>query len=53
MQAHRDLMNEYDWAAKTKQPACKTLHVWANNEENFENFQENFQNSLIKISMEN
>ena len=35
MQDHRDLMNDYDWAAKTKQPACKTLRVWTKNEETF------------------
>ena len=43
MQDHRDLMNDFDWAGKTKQPACKTLRVWTKNEENFENFQENFE----------
>ena len=40
MQAHRDLMKDFDWAAKTKQPACKTLLFWTKNEENFEKSQE-------------
>ena len=43
MHAHQDLMNDSDWAGKTKQPACKGLRVWTKNEENFENFQENFE----------
>ena len=47
------LMNDFDCAAKTKQTACKTLRVWTKNEENFEIFQENFLDFLIKISMEN
>ena len=38
---HRDLMNDFDCARKTKQPACKTLRVWTKNELNFEKFQEN------------
>ena len=42
MQVNQDVMNDFDWAGKTKQPACKTLRVWTKNEENFENFQENF-----------
>ena len=42
-QDHRDLMNDSDWAGKSKQPACKTLRVWTKNEQNFENFQENFE----------
>ena len=37
-------MNDFDCAGKTKQlPACQTLRVWTQNEENFENFQENFE----------
>ena len=43
MQDNRDLMNDFDWAGKTKLPACKTLRVWTKNEEHFENFQENFE----------
>ena len=43
MQDNRDLMNDFDWTGKTKQPACKTLRVCTKNEENFENFQENFE----------
>ena len=39
----RDLMNDFDWAGKTKQPACKTLRVWTKNEENFETFQQIFE----------
>ena len=42
-QDHRNLMNDFDWAGKTKQPTCKTLRVMTKNEENFENFQENFE----------
>ena len=38
---HRDLMNDFDWAGKTKQPSCKTLRVWTKSEENSETFQEN------------
>ena len=33
-------MNEFDWAGKSKPPACKTLRVWTKNEEHFEKFQE-------------
>ena len=47
MHAHQDLMNDFDYSGKTKQPApataCKSLRVWSKNEENFENFQENFE----------
>ena len=43
LHAHQDLMNGFDWAGKTKQPACKTLRAWNKNEENSENFQENFE----------
>ena len=46
-------MNDFDWAGKSKQPACKNLRVWTKNEENFEKFQENFEifwsKSLWKI----
>ena len=49
MQDHQDLMNDFDWAGKSKQGACKTLRVWTKNEEN----SEKFQDFLIKISMEN
>ena len=42
-QVHRDLMNDFDWAGKDKQVACKTLRVWTKNEENFEKFQEDFE----------
>ena len=41
-QDHRDLMNDFDWADKSKQLACKTLLVCTKNEENFEKSQENF-----------
>ena len=43
MQDHRDLMNAFDWADKTKQGACKTLRVWTKNDENFEIFQKNLR----------
>ena len=43
MQDHQDLSNDFDWAGKIKQPACKILRVLTKNEENFENFQENFE----------
>ena len=43
MQDNRDMMNDFDWAGKTKQGACKTWRVWTKNEDNFENFQENFE----------
>ena len=43
MQDHQDFMNDFDWAGKTKQHACRTLRVWTKNEEDFENFQENFE----------
>ena len=42
-QDHRDLMNDFDWAGKTKHHACKTLRVWTINEEIFEYFQEHFE----------
>ena len=42
MQAYQDLMNDFDWAGKTKHAACKTWRVWTKSEENFEKFQENF-----------
>ena len=42
-QDHRDLMNDFDWAGKSKQGACKTRRVWTKNEENFEKFQANFE----------
>ena len=41
-------MNGFDWAAKIKHPASKTLRVWTKNEEIFENFQENFEIFLLK-----
>ena len=43
MHAHQDMMKNFHWAAKCKQPTCKTLRVWTKNEENFEKFQENFE----------
>ena len=43
MQDNRDMMNDFDWASKTKQDASKTLRVWTKNEENFEKFQENLE----------
>ena len=43
MHARQKLMKYFNWAAKFKQPACKTLRVWTKNEENFENFQVNFE----------
>ena len=52
-QDHRDLINDFDWAGKSKQPTCKNLRVWTKNEENFEKFQENceifWSKSLWKI----
>ena len=39
MHAHQDLMKDFHWTAKLKQPACKILRVWTKNEENFEKFQ--------------
>ena len=42
-QDHRDLMNDFVWARKDKQAACKTLRVWTKNEEIFENSQENLE----------
>ena len=54
MQDHQDLINDFNWAGKIKQAACKTLRVWIKNEENFEKFQENFEifwsKSLWKIN---
>ena len=41
-QDHRDMMNDFDWAGKSKQPACKTLGVWTKNEENFEKISRKF-----------
>ena len=38
-----DLRNDFHWAGKIKQPACKTLRVWTKSEENFEIFQEKFE----------
>ena len=43
MQGHRDLINDFDWACKSKQGASKTLRVWTKNEEIFERFQEDFE----------
>ena len=43
MPDHQDVMNDFDWAGKTKQSACKTLRVWTKSEANLENFQENFE----------
>ena len=43
MHAHQDLSKNFHWAGKIKQPACKTLRVRTQNEENFEKFQENFE----------
>ena len=37
------LMNDFHWAGKSKQPACKTLRVWTESEENFEICKENFE----------
>ena len=48
MVAYQDLMNDFDWAGKTKQPTSKTFCVWTKSEENFENFQENFEIFLSK-----
>ena len=48
MHAQQDLMNAFDWAGKTKQPACRTLRVWTKNEENFENFLENLRFFWLK-----
>ena len=28
MQYHQDLMNDFDWGGKIKQPASKILRVW-------------------------
>ena len=36
MQDNRDLMNDFDWAGKSKQTACKILRDWTKNAENFE-----------------
>ena len=43
MQDNRDLVNDFEWPAKTKKAACKILLVWTKHEENFEKFQENFE----------
>ena len=43
MEDHQDFRNDFHWADKGKQPACKTLRVWTKSEENFEKFQENFE----------
>ena len=43
MQDHQDLRNDFPWAGKAKQPACKILRIWTKREVNFENFQENFE----------
>ena len=43
MQYQQDLINDFDWAAKIKQLACKTLRVWTKNKKNFEKFQENLE----------
>ena len=43
MQDHQDLMNDFDWASKSKQRPAQIFRVWTKNEENFENFQENFE----------
>ena len=53
MDAHQELMKDFHWAAKGKQPACKILRVWTKNKENFEKFQADFEifssKSLWKI----
>ena len=33
MQDNRDLMNDFDWAGKTKQGVFKIWRVWTKNEE--------------------
>ena len=33
MQDHQDLINDFDSAANTQQPASKTLPVWTKNED--------------------
>ena len=43
MQDHQDFRNDFLWAGKIKQPACKTLRFWTKNEENVEKFKENFE----------
>ena len=43
MQAHQDLMNEFDWEPKDKQCTCKSLRVLTKNDEKFESFQENIE----------
>ena len=40
---HRYLMNAFDWTAKAKQAACKSLRLFTKNEENFEKLQETFE----------
>ena len=42
-QAHRDLINDFDWLGKSKRPPCKTLRVWTKNEENFEKYKVYFE----------
>ena len=43
MQAHQDLINDFNWRGKSKQPASKGLRFWTKSEENFERFQEKFE----------
>ena len=38
-----DLRNDFHWAGKGKQLACKTLRAWTKREEKSEEFQENFE----------
>ena len=41
--AYQNLMIDFDWAGKPKQPACTTLRVWTKNEENYEKFHKNVE----------
>ena len=52
MQPHQDLRNDFHWAGKIKQAACKTLCVWTKMKKILKNFNRNFR-FLIKIAMQN
>ena len=53
IQDNQDLRNDFHRAGKNQKERCKILGARPKNEENFENFQENFEIFLMKISTEN
>ena len=42
MKDHQHFNNDFHRAEKSKKTECKTMRVWAKNEQNLEKFQENY-----------